>query len=182
MNLFYPTFKPRLLPRMLGIAFLGAVAAGVYGVLHDQVTYTISPEYFTKLKFHQFYRADFGFPVRVFVCEVGFLATWWVGLFSAWFLARIAVPAWPPAMAFRRCLAGFSIIILLAFTAGVIGNFLGARHSDDYSNWQDLCMSLGVTNVPAFVRVAYIHNAGYIGGLAGLVVAILFLLRLRKTG
>ena len=31
-----------------------------------------------------------------------------------------------------------------------------------------------------FVRVAYIHNAGYLGGLAGLVVAILYLRRLKN--
>jgi len=33
--------------------------------------------------------------VRIFVSEVGFVATWWVGLFSGWLLAGIAVPVWP---------------------------------------------------------------------------------------
>ena len=39
---------------MLGVAAVGSVLAGVYGIFHDQVTYAISPEYFTKLKFDQF--------------------------------------------------------------------------------------------------------------------------------
>jgi len=30
---------------MAGLALLGAVLAGAYGVAHDQITYTISPEY-----------------------------------------------------------------------------------------------------------------------------------------
>ena len=47
---------------MLGIAALGAVLAGCYGALHDQISYTISPEYFTKVKFEQFRYADFGWP------------------------------------------------------------------------------------------------------------------------
>jgi hypothetical protein len=38
MNLLFPAFKLRLLPGMLGIACLGAIVAGAYGVLHDQVT------------------------------------------------------------------------------------------------------------------------------------------------
>src|ERR1043166_5997270 len=59
---------------MLGYALLGALLAGTYGVVHDQVTYSISAEYFTRLKFSQFQRADFGFPPRVFVAEIGFLA------------------------------------------------------------------------------------------------------------
>ena len=166
---------------MIGIAVLGAIVAGFYGILHDQITYSISSEYFTKLKFDQFYYADFGFPVRIFVSEIGFLATWWVGFISAWFLARIAVPHWPPKLALRRCLIGVFIIICFAFTAGSIGHLLGIHHSNDYSNWQDLSESLGVSDVPSFVHVGYIHNAGYIGGLIGLIVAIIYLLRMKKT-
>ena len=79
MNIFYPKIQLRHLPRMLGIAFLGAIVGGVYGILHDQITYSISQEYFTKLKFDQFRYADFGFPARVFVSEVGFLAACWAG-------------------------------------------------------------------------------------------------------
>ena len=182
MNIFYPKIQLRHLSRMLGIAFLGAIVGGVYGILHDQITYSISQEYFTKLKFDQFRYADFGFPARVFVSEVGFLATCWAGFFSGWFLARIAVPAWPPREAFRKCLAGFLIVFILAFSAAVVGYFLGIRHTGDYSHWQETCDGLGVADIRSFVRVAYIHNAGYIGGLVGLVCAILFLHRLKRRG
>ena len=181
VNIFFPTFNLRFLPQMLGIAFLGAIIAGVYGILHDQITYSISHEYFTKLKFNQFHVANFGFPPRVFVSEVGFLATWWVGLFSGWFLARIAVPVWPGKVALRKCLAGFAIIFSTAFTAGCIGLFLGVHHTSDYSYWQELTSTLDIKDIPAFVCVGYIHNSGYIGGLIGLLLAIVFLLRLRKT-
>jgi hypothetical protein len=71
---------------MFGISLLGAVIAGLYGAVHDQISYSISPEYFTKMKFEQFSYADFGFPPRVCASEVGFLATWWVGLFAGWYV------------------------------------------------------------------------------------------------
>jgi hypothetical protein len=29
-------------------------------------------------------------------------------------------------------------------------------------------------DLPSFVRVAYIHNAGYLGGLIGLILAIIY--------
>jgi hypothetical protein len=177
MNLLFPSFKLRLLPQMLGVACLGAIVAGVYGSLHDQVTYSISHEYFTCLKFHQFRYADFGLPTRIFVAEIGFLATWWVGLIAAWFLVRIALPTWPLPVALRKCLVGFGIIAMISITAAFIGYVMGVCHSSDYSLWRDACLNLGVTDIPAFVRVAYIHNASYIGGLLGLVVAIAYLLR-----
>jgi hypothetical protein len=70
------------------VAIIGGLIAGAYGIVHDQVTYTIAPEYFTKLKFHQFHYADFGLGNRIFAATIGFLATWWVGAIAAWLLAR----------------------------------------------------------------------------------------------
>ena len=31
------------------LALTGAVLTGLFGILHDQITYTISPEYFTRI-------------------------------------------------------------------------------------------------------------------------------------
>ena len=89
MNLLYPKIPKERLPSIIRLAAFGAIVAGAYGALHDQVSYTISPEYFTKLKFEQFAWADFGWPRRAFVAQVGFLATWWVGLIAGWALARV---------------------------------------------------------------------------------------------
>ncbi len=179
MNILYPKIRLDQLPIMLAYAVLGAVLAGGYGVLHDQVTYSISPEYFTRLKFSQFHYANFGLPPRVFVAEIGFLATWWVGFFAAWFIARITVPAFPRPKAFRYSLRGFLIILAFAFAACIVGYVLGIMHGSDYGAWEDLASELGVQNLPDFVRVAYIHNASYLGGLLGLVVAIMHLRKLR---
>jgi hypothetical protein len=168
---------------MLGYAVLGAILAGVYGVLHDQITYGISPEYFTRLKFSQFHYANFGFPPRVLVAEVGFLATWWVGFFAAWFLARITVPAFPPRRAFWRTAQGFLIVFACGLAAFAAGYFYGilSTSGSECSGWKEVGSSLGISDLPAFVRVAYIHNASYLGGLVGLIVAILYVRRAKKS-
>jgi hypothetical protein len=166
---------------MLGYSVLGAVLAGFYGVLHDQVTYSISHEYFTRLKFSQFRYADFGLPPRVFVAEIGFMATWWVGFIAAWFIARITVPALPRAAAFRHTVRGFLIIFASAFAAALIGYTLSLLHGSDYSAWEDLASTLGILDLPSFVRVAYIHNASYLGGLMVLFAAIICLRKRKNT-
>ncbi len=163
------------------VAAAGALVAGTYGILHDQVTYTIAPEYFTRMKFDQFHFADLGWPPRVFVAEIGFLATWWVGLPAGWVLARIALPAWPQAQALRRCARGFAIIIGTAAAAGAGGYFFGLFLGGDPAGWQEYCRVIGVEDADAFVRVAATHNASYIGGGIGLVAAVLDLVRLRMT-
>ena len=96
-----PRIALRDLPPMIAVAVVGAIVAGIYGIVHDQITYTISPEYLTKLKFDQFHYADIGPPDRVFVAAIGFLATWWVGFFCAWFLARRLIPEQPRSHALR---------------------------------------------------------------------------------
>ena len=164
-------------PRMLFVAIVGGIIAGIYGILHDQITYSISPEYFTKLKFHQFRYADFGLGDRIFASTIGFLATWWVGFIAAWFLARRVIPHQPLDRAYRQIRQGIMCIIAFGLSFGIFGYGYGLwRGPDaDYSSWTWAFREFKITDTWSFVRVAYIHNAGYLGGLIGLVVALVMI-------
>jgi hypothetical protein len=177
MNLLYPKIRLNQLPAILAHAAVGAVCAAIYGILHDQITYSISPEYFTRLKFAQFQFANFGLPRRLFVAEVGILATWWVGFVAGWFIARKTVPRFPPRIAFQKSLVSFVIIFVVALFAGAAGYVLGRLRGPDadFSSWDYFASAYGVEDLPNFVRVAYIHNAGYLGGFLGLIIALLWL-------
>jgi hypothetical protein len=37
-----------------------------------------------------------------------------------------------------------------------------------------MASALGILDLPSFVRVAYIHNARYLAGLIGLILAIIY--------
>lgn len=91
MSSLVPRFNTKLLVQILLVACCGSLFAGIYGILHDQVTYTLAPEYFTRFKFTQFSYANFGLSDRLFVAIIGVLATWWVGFVAAWFLARVVL-------------------------------------------------------------------------------------------
>lgn len=182
-TLLYPRLSRSWLPAMIRHALIGSLFAGSYGIIHDQITYAISPEYFSKLKFVQFRYADFGFPERIYVGEIGFLATWWVGLFTGWFLARVVVPKFPPARATEYVIQSFGTIAVFAIFAAFIGFLAGPQHrsDSDLSSWQALAIRHRIQDLPAFVQVAYIHNAGYVGALMGLIVAILRLNRMKES-
>jgi hypothetical protein len=179
LDLLIPRFPVRQLPAMLAVALVGALAAGLYGIVHDQLTYTLSPEYFTRLKFQQFAWADLGLPRRVFVGQIGLLASWWVGLIGGWFLGRAGAAELP--MVVRRLLVirGFAIVAVVTLIAGVIGWLYGALAIDnsDLSDWQIARASLGVRDLRSFVVVASIHNATYLGAASGIVLAILYVRR-----
>ena len=147
------------------LSLTGSLIAGSFGILHDQITYTISPEYFTRLKFDQFRAADFGFPTRVFVAEIGFLATWWVGLIAAWFLARIALPKFHSPE--KRVLKAMAIIVGITILLGVAGYFIGPSLFENRPGWHEALNSMGVTDTTAFNRVAAIHLGSYAGAFIG---------------
>ena len=179
MNYLYPKIPVDGLLAMTRIALLGGIIAGLYGVLHDQISYSISPEYFTKLKFHQFSYADFGWPPRLFASEIGFLATWWVGLIAGWILARtglteLSIPAR------RTCVArAFAIVLVVTPIFGLIGALLGVVFTSDgdFSGWSEVQQALAIKDLRAFVIVSFLHNAGYLGALVGLVLAIVYVRR-----
>lgn len=184
MKLLYPRIRLAHLRDIFLWGLAGALIAGAFGILHDQITYTISPEYFTRLKFRQFAYANFGWPARVFVAEIGFLASWWVGFIAAWFQARVAVPAWGSAGAARHLRLSIAIVFAAATLGAFAGYLMGVSLSPGAAlpGWQFYARSLGVHDLPAFVRVAYIHNGSYIGGGAGLIISLLYLVVAKRRG
>lgn len=179
MNWLYPTFPARHLPAMARVALVGAIVAGGYGAAHDQISYTISPEYFTKLKFRQFGYADFGWAPRAFASTVGFLATWWVGALAGWFLARAGLIELPVNVRWRCAVRAFTIVLIAAPTAGALGAALGiaSTRDGDLSGWRHWQQELGVEDLRAFAIVAWLHAGGYLGALAGLIVSLAYVRR-----
>lgn len=171
------------LPATFAVALIGAIVASIYGILHDQVTYTISPEYFTKMKYQQFHYADFGLGDRFFVAIIGVLATWWVGLIIAWLLARRFIPGQPRAVAFRQIRLGFLCVFGFGISLALLGYGYGQWRGPeaDYTAWHWAANNLQITDLPAFVQVAYIHNASYLGGVVGLIAALVFIRPVREA-
>jgi hypothetical protein len=175
MNYLFPQIKITEHFSLMKFALLGALIAGIYGVLHDQITYSISHEYFTKLKFNQFSYANFELGDRIFVGTIGFLATWWVGLIIGWFLARRFIPIQPYKVARKNILIGFAIVFICGIFFGVAAYIYGILIPPDIQRWSSTIRYYGVIDDSSFIRVAYIHNGSYIGGFLGLIISLIIL-------
>lgn len=145
------------------------ILAGFYGVIHDQVTYSISPEYFTKFKYGQFgFEPEWFGGHRQTVAVIGFLATWWTGLPIAIILG-IAVCFYVNVKAmWITTTKSILITMLITAFAGVIGYFYGLTLVDENLNWD---FPADLIDKPSFILVGSIHNFSYIGGVIGLVAA-----------
>lgn len=174
-----PSFTKLSLIAMFSIALTASFLAGLYGIIHDQVTFSISSEYFTKVKYQQFDYLDFNVNDRLKTSFIGFFATWWVGLFFGWFLARWFLPGNSLTVAHQKIIKSATIIFLVSFLFATISGVYASLYSEiaDYSNWQAIANAYGIKDTHAFVNVAYIHNGSYLGALVGFLIALIFVKR-----
>lgn len=163
--------------RIAALSVAGALVAGCYGILHDQLTFTLSAEYFTQLKFAQFEWAACGLPPRGFVAEIGFLATWWVGFAATWFFARLASPRLEPGALGWSCVAMWALLCGASLSGGVLGFLFGPRFYLESPDWLATLQAMKLSHPQSFAQVAGIHLGGYLGALGGWLWAMFRLVR-----
>jgi hypothetical protein len=152
------------------------VAAGLFGVAHDQISYSVSPEYFTRFKFIQFGVAEFAAPDRLRAAFVGWRATWWMGL-PLGLLAGAAGFLQRDAAAMRRALVRtlpLMILFTLAFSVAGVFFALSRLRADGlaaYANWP---IPADLYDPAAFIMVGQMHNFGYLGGMLAIPLAWAF--------
>jgi hypothetical protein len=158
------------------VVILAIIVAGLYGIAHNQVSYTVAPEYFTKFKFRQFGFVDMPLPERVRASMVGFLATWWMGI-PIGLLVGVAGFIHREAGRMLR-VSLWSLLITVAFTlffglCGLLYGYFQTAHIDvaQYRGW---FIPDDVTDLRRFLCAGYMHNSSYLGGVLAIFVAWAF--------
>ncbi len=169
---------------LLLIIGLAPIIGGLYGILHDQLTYTISPEYYTKFKFYQFGLMDMGneaiFPnPRFEVSIVGFMATWWMGLPIGLILGLVGLVHNNNKQMFKVTMKAILITMIVAFVTGLIGLAVGKLYLAEKG--VDWWLPENLIDTKNFISVGSMHNFSYLGGLFGLVAGIIYSLKKRKS-
>ncbi|HYC83906.1 MAG TPA: hypothetical protein VEB86_01735 [Chryseosolibacter sp.] len=155
-----------------------SLIAGMYGALHNQVTYSISPEYFTKFKYSQF-----GFEPAWFgghrgtVAAIGFLSSWWAGFIIGAVLGIAGLFHRDWASMLRWTSKAVSAIILTALLFGLAGYVYGTF---DQAGIQTAIIDESVVDRKSFFVAGVMHNFSYLGGGFGLFAGTVYLFMRRK--
>lgn len=166
------------------IIILSVITGSLYGILHDQLTYSISEEYYTKFKFIQFGLAseEYQYSIykpRVLVIITGIIATWWVGLIfgiSLGVLTFIKCLSWK--LMFQSFFKTLLIVLFITTLIGLLGlayGFLFFNDSFFLNQFQNIEFKRN------FYAVGTMHNFSYFGGLLGLLVGIFFQLKSKRN-
>ena len=162
------------------IIFLSIILASIYGFLHNQISYSISPEYFTKFKFRQF---DFYFmgenQPRLTASLVGILSTWWFGLLIGLINGIVGMFQLNSKIMWKSAFGATVRTLGIAIGFGVIGILVGKLIISNLdAHWN---LSVELTDQKSFLTAGAMHNFSYIGGIIGLIYGIRYQLKIKKA-
>jgi amino acid transporter len=167
---------PKKLAVYLLFVVLAIVVSGLYGILHDQISYTVAPEYFTKFKFRQFGMVDTPLPERVRASLIGFLASWWMGIPIGLLVGAAGFIHRGAGRMLRISLWSMLVAVVFTLLFGLVGllyGYLQTAHIElvDYRGW---FIPDDVTDLRRFLCCGYMHNSSYLGGVLAILVAWAF--------
>ena len=150
---------------------LSVITAIFYGIVHNQFTYTISDEFFTKLMFERFGFVQYGQDTpRLTASIIGAWSTWWMGLIAGFIFATIGLFHSDVKQMIQSIKGATLITLVTSLLVGLIGlcyGFLGFSRLNS-----TCCFPLEVHNVKNFLAVLEMHSFSYVGGVLGLFLAI----------
>jgi hypothetical protein len=172
--------------REYSVLLTAVLAALVYGAINDQITVTISPEYFLygKELAHKI-GDDPPMPqLRWEAAKIGLKATWTVGLIFGVCLLLANNPFRSlPRLRNRQLMMYIPMILLIAALCGSVGGFLGYRGflTRFNSDFQDM-VAVNLYRPKRFMSAWGVHLGDYIGGMLGTLAAIAFVVHRRLWG
>lgn len=160
------------------IIIISIILASIYGLVHNQISYSISTEYFTKFKFEQFGFVEYGLDTpRITAGLIGIWATIWFGFFIG--LVNGFVGLFQPTSGIMwKSITGATIrTLFITIGFGIIGILVGMFLISNL-NWK---FPADLNNQKTFLIAGTMHNFSYLGGLIGLIYGIVYQLKIRKA-
>ncbi|MAR08695.1 MAG: hypothetical protein CL681_15210 [Blastopirellula sp.] len=155
------------------------LCAGVYGAIHNQISYTVAPEYFTQFKFHQFHISPI-IPDRLGAACVGWSAAWWMGIVIGVVLIPFGLLIPGTVNYIRGMLMVFGVVALTALIVGIIALTFAFLLIQPSNTPELIVYGNDIQDDAAFARAGTMHNFSYLGGLLGILTGAVMIFRLRR--
>lgn len=150
------------------LVIAGMILGCIYGIIHDQITYSISPEFYTKVRFWQM-DINSDLP-RIGVAKVGILNTWFYSLVISIVLSLAGLIHSTNKIIVRYTMQSFIIAISFALISGIAGWIIVYFFS--FQDFDNLKLPQTIDSDKPFKTVQLIHNFSYMGGIIGMLIGL----------
>lgn len=146
--------------------------AGFYGALHNQISYTVSPEYFTKFLFEK-YRHNTELPERIRASFVGYDGSWGMGFLIGLLIGVVGFVHRGYRQMLTVSIQAMSVAAAFTFLFGLCGLGYGFYQTAnlnlaDYPSWY---FPENIENARRFLCADYMHHSSYLGGNLSILAA-----------
>lgn len=164
--------------KLLLAPFLIAAAcilAGLYGMVHNQISYSVSPGYFHEFKFIQF-GIQPELQNRLGAAIVGWQASWWMGIVIGLPICLLSLAMQETGAFVRTFLLAALTVVGITLLTGLGALAAGYLAIDDgrLPGWM---AGREVSDPTAFARAGLMHDFSYLGGLLGLLAGGVMVVR-----
>lgn len=163
--------------KVILIIVFSTIIACIFGVVHNQISFTVSNEFFEDFLFGNFGVNQWGIESkRTQASIVGILGTYWLGLILGTVYAIIFLFLKTSnnfKHTIKAILINLGIAAIGSFICYLIALFFPLEKSPVF-------IDFGTQNPKNYLEAAFMHEGSYIGGMIGLIVGILFLLKMNR--
>ena len=162
------------------LIIISIILASIYGIFHNQISYSISTEYFTKFKFEQFGFVEYGLDTpRMTAGLIGIWATWWFGLLIGLINGIVGLFQPTSKIMWKSSFGATIRTLLIAIGFGILGILVGKFIiSNLNADWN---LPADLTDRESFLNAGTMHNFSYLGGIIGLIYGIIYQLKIKKA-
>lgn len=151
-------------PLLVGFACL---LAGSYGMVHNQISYTVGPDYFHAFKFLQF-RIPEELQDRTGAALVGWRASWWMGLVIGIPIAVMSLGIPLAALAHGAFFRASLLVLSITLGLGLVSLAVDPPMAH-------IRVPAQAADPIGFGRAAMLHNTSYLAGLIGLLIGLIYM-------
>ena len=155
----------------LKIILMPVSAAIVYGIVHDQITIRVCPEYFTVAHPHIFRTGS----LTLIALGWGVAATWWGGLLAGVAVALAARAGSAEKFTWRRLLPPVIVLFIMMGVCATLAGFAGhwMASTGQIPSLQAWGNMLPVEKQAAFMADLFAHAFSYlVGGIGSVIIAL----------
>ena len=155
---------------------ISPLIAGLYGIIIDEFSYTVSGDFFTKFRFLQYnYPPTAG---RYEVAVMGWKNNWILGFFVGIPLAIVGLLHKEDSKIFLYILKSFLITLIVAAFTSLAGFFVGKYFlTKEVANWN---LPENISDPDTFMAIETMNNFSFMGATIGMLLAILWQMERRK--
>ncbi|WP_432672810.1 hypothetical protein [Flavobacterium sp. SM2513] len=158
---------------LLNTILFSILIASLFGILNNQITYSISPEFYTKSLFPLFGFVEYGLNTpKTTAAIIGVWSTWWLGLLIGIVIGFTSLIHDTSSIMKKEIKKSLFITIASVIVFGVLGYVFGQIYL------QDNLITFGFKGTQEQLKnyhiAGFIHDFEYLGGIIGLLVAVYF--------